>query len=624
MLPEIGLILLIISLSLACWQGLQCALLSPSHLMMQSYRRTNLTQFIFVLAAFAMLVICFLNNTISVVAVMTHSHASLPWWYRLSAVWAGHEGSMLLWLLILSFWMVMVGQSRGLSVEIRRTTLFVMNTIFIVMAGFICLTSNPFTRQFNVTNADGTGLNPLLQDPGLMIHPPILFMGYVGTAVMFAFAVAVLWQGQAQREEFEWCRKWSLLAWAFLTAGITLGSWWAYRVLGWGGWWFWDPVENASFLPWLACTALIHALMMVRKNHAFLMWTLFLCVLSFMLSLLGSFLVRSGVLTSVHAFASDPSRGIYILSYFCLMMFAVGTLFITRLNHWSTTCSDGIGSRQFYLLSNSTILFCLLLTVLLGTIYPLFAEILTGVQLSVGAPYFNRVSIPFAIILMLLMACAWLRQSFRWPLLSLAMTLGCAWLLLDDGVMSLVLGLVLWVAGVTIVSASQGRRNGQGGRMSLATFLSHLGVCVIAIGIIVSSCFSQQQDVRLKVGDSIQLGATTFHLKKLQGVRDGQDQAMQLLFDVRRHDIFVTEIQAEKRFYQVANTVISRPGIHPGLWRDYYIAIGDPIPPNQWTVRLYVKPFIRWIWFGGVMILLGALIGFARCRFQDLTYVKTN
>lgn len=649
MIPEIALLLLITSAVFAAgqiWLGAYTAIYYPStslplahelpypHVQqfdLRALRRISLLQTGCVIGSFILLCYLFLVNDFSVTYIVNHSHVDLPWYYRISAVWGAHEGSMLLWLLILGCWQAVVASSAGLESRQRAWMLSVLGVVSLGFTGFILLTSNPFARDFSMLESAGQDLNPLLQDPGLIVHPPILYAGYVGMALCYALAVGVLIQGKANRSDFVWLRKWLLLAWSFLTAGITLGSWWAYRVLGWGGWWFWDPVENASFLPWLAATALLHSLVIMRQNGAFLLWTVFLCIVAFSLSLLGTFLVRSGVLTSVHAFASDPSRGVYILGLFVVMLGGALALLIYRLGHWPQSHKDALFSKQFFLLLNSVLFFCLMLAILVGTLYPLIIETFTATKLSVGSPYFNMIFVPFALLILALMALVWIRKGSRvcdryGVIPCFFVSLALAFIMLRTTaqplLLTIALTLALWVFLVTSVTYYLQKQQKQSELselsrprlFSMTTLMSHLGVVIVALGVMLSASFSVQKDVKLAVGESMTIGPTIFKIVAMKGIHGPNYQAMQLELAITDADTgqWIATTYAEKRLYSAQNTVISHPGIVPGFWRDLYVAIGEPIPPNAWTLRLYYKPFVRWIWGGGLLIMLGGFFGFCQ------------
>lgn len=516
MIAELGLFSLIlaliasVALALIPLLGLQL----NRNSWMDAAKNYVMIQFFFIALAYLFLTACFLTNDFSVVYVVSNSSIALPWFYKLCAVWGGHEGSMLLWVAILSFWTLLVScLSAGLDREMRTRVLVVLGWLSIGFILFLLTTSNPFLRQFQVLNTQGRDLNPLLQDPGFLFHPPMLYMGYVGFSVAFAFAIAALWAGKVEASWSKWTRPWTLAAWCCLTAGITLGSWWAYRELGWGGWWFWDPVENASFMPWLVGTALLHSLAVTEQRQQFKAWTMLLAISAFSLSLIGTFLVRSGVLTSVHAFAVDPQRGLYILGFLLVVIGGSLLLFLFRAQTLQTADSPSPFSRESALLLNNVFLVVIMLTVLMGTVYPLLIDGLGLGKLSVGAPYFNAVFVPLMIPLLLLMGLGihlrW--SSDNWKVVfkkltgtaSLSILLPFALLFITHSRFdsSAYMGLVLafWVILSTFQAAGK-RIKERGFRIGQAYWgmvLAHLGVAATVIGIAVSTTYGVQDDVQM-------------------------------------------------------------------------------------------------------------------------------
>jgi cytochrome c-type biogenesis protein CcmF len=591
-------------------------------------------QFVFVAFAYCCLTVCFLRDDFSVIYVLTNSSISLPWFYKLCAVWGGHEGSMLLWVVILSLWMLAVSfLSSTLDSAMRARVLVVLGWLSIGFILFLISTSNPFARQFQLLQTEGRDLNPLLQDPGFLFHPPMLYMGYVGFSVAFAFAIAALWVGRIETSWAKWTRPWTLAAWCCLTAGITLGSWWAYRELGWGGWWFWDPVENASFMPWLVGTALLHSLAVSEQRRQFKAWTLLLAITAFSLSLVGTFLVRSGVLTSVHAFAVDPQRGLYILCF--LLVVIGGSLILFALRAQTLQCHDNplLLSRASALLLNNVFLAVAMLTVLMGTVYPLLIDGLGLGKLSVGAPYFNSVFVPLMIPLIILMGIGihlnWQGDSWRKLfaklrlifLVSLLLPLGLEFALAEhvDGYALLGLILAFWVVLSTVKliyirSKQRGLRNL--GQAFWGMVLAHSGVAATVIGIAISSCYGLQDDVKMAPGESITLAGYTIKFLRESSLEGVNYRGTQAHFSIRYKNK-VTVIRPEKRIYNIGQMAMTEAAIDVDLFRDIYVALGEPLDDKAWLVRVYYKPFVRWIWGGGGMILAGGLLALADRRYYQ-------
>lgn len=581
-------------------------------------------QFSFITLAFLSLVFAFLTNDFSLSYVIQNSNSHLPWFYRIAAVWGGHEGSILLWVFILSLWtmaVVLVNQNLELSVLAR--VLAVLGFISAGFLGFLLTLSNPFILS-PMVSGDGRDLNPLLQDPGLIFHPPLLYMGYVGFSVSFAFAMTALLGGRFDKQWMIWMRPWTLAAWCFLTWGIISGSWWAYRVLGWGGWWFWDPVENASLLPWLAGTALIHSSLVFERSGLLKAWIILLAILTFALSLIGTFIVRSGILISVHAFAIDPWRGVFMLGLIVLFVgtsLGVYALQINRLKY--PVFRIVLLSRTALLVVNNIILSVMVFTVLLGTLYPLIIEVLGFGKLSVGAPYFNTVFIPFASLLLFLMGMSY---WFPWNqtaqgvlikkiiiLLTMALALSLILVIfftqeLQWGVIT-GLALALWIviSTIQVLWESFGKKFGLKKIIKTkgAMLLAHLGVSITAIGIILSSNYSLQRDVRMMVGDKLSLSTYQFTLQNVAALRGPNYTGA--VANLQLNNAVAHRLSPELRYYPVADVALSKPAIDAGLWRDLYVALAEPVDEQAWALRFYYKPFIRWIWAGGLCMMLGGV-----------------
>lgn len=591
-------------------------------------------QFFFIALAYLCLTFCFLNNDFSVIYVVSNSSVLLPWFYKLCAVWGGHEGSMLLWVAILSFWMILVSLfSSSLDKAMRTRVLVVLGWLSIGFILFLLTTSNPFLRQFQVLNTQGRDLNPLLQDPGFLFHPPMLYMGYVGFSVAFAFAIAALWTGKVEAGWSKWTRPWTLAAWCCLTAGITLGSWWAYRELGWGGWWFWDPVENASFMPWLAGTALLHSLAVTEQRQQFKAWTMLLAIAAFSLSLIGTFLVRSGVLTSVHAFAVDPQRGLYILGFLLITIGGSLLLFLFRAQSLQTGNSPSPISRESALLLNNVFLVVMMLTVLMGTVYPLLVEGLGLGKLSVGAPYFNAVFVPLMIPLLVLMGIGihlrW--NSDNWftvlkklngiAVLSLITPIILLLLTSSQFNGSAFLGLVLasWVV-LSTLSAVYKRVRDRGlagvGQAYWGMVVAHCGVAASVIGIAVSTAYGVQDDVQMASGKTQDLAGYSIEFINQTPLHGPNYNGTRAQFKISHQDQEKI-IYPEKRVYTIGQMAMTESAIDVSPFRDIYVALGEPLNDGSWSVRLYYKPFVRWIWAGGFMILAGGFLALTDRRYYQ-------
>ncbi|NIM70651.1 MAG: heme lyase CcmF/NrfE family subunit [Xanthomonadales bacterium] len=593
--------------------------------------RAAAVQAALVAGSFALLTWAFLVQDFSVEYVARNSNSRLPVEYRFSAVWGAHEGSLLLWELILALWTLAVALfSASLPQVFRARVLGVLGLISVGFLVFIIYTSNPFGRLLPPA-AEGMDLNPLLQDPGLIIHPPMLYMGYVGFAVAFAFAVAALLGGQVNREWVRWSRPWTHVAWAFLTAGIALGSWWAYYELGWGGWWFWDPVENASFMPWLVGTALIHSQAVTEKRGAFRNWTLLLAIAAFSLSLLGTFLVRSGVLTSVHAFATDPTRGVFILIYLVLVVGGSLALFAIKAPRMIQGQGFAGMSRETMLLVNNLLLAVMAGMVLVGTLYPLAVEALDAGKISVGAPYFGLM---FALLLVpMVVAMPW-GVFARWredrpgrvaralaPSLAVAIAAGGVTAVMAP--QSGLQGIAGVAGGAWLMAASVAwpiRRLRQASRFTrgeTAMTLAHFGVGVFLIGVSLTGTISSEQHLRMAPGDRFELGGYAFAFTGIRGQQGPNYVADEGEFIVSRDGEEITRLYPQKRRYFRNGQVMTEAAIDPGLTRDIYVSLGEPLDDGQaWAVRLYHKPFVRWIWLGTLFMAAAGLLAAGDRRFR--------
>ncbi len=602
-------------------------------------RPAALGQFVLVALAYASLTHAFVTHDFSVLLAAQHSHTALPLVYRLSAVWGNHEGSILLWSLILSGWTLAVALfSRRLEAPLVARVLGVMGLISCGFLMFMLFTSNPFERLLPAA-ADGKDLNPLLQDPGMAIHPPMLYMGYVGMVVPFAFAVAVLLSGKLDAAWARWSRPWTTAAWCFLTCGIALGSFWAYYELGWGGWWFWDPVENASFMPWLVGTALIHSLSVTEKRGSFKMWTALLAILAFSLSLLGTFIVRSGVLSSVHAFATDPARGVFILLFLALVIGGSLTLFAWRAPRVGLGGQFEMVSREAMLLVNNVLLLVAAAAVLLGTLYPLVIDALGMGKLSVGPPYFTAVFVPLmtpALFLMGVGPMARWRQAavgdlalrLRWAFGVSVLTAMLAVALLQrwTPLTGLGLWLAVWIAGSTLGNLLERLRSHpaaswvQRVRAQPGSYygmlLAHLGVAVFVTGVTVVSSFQSESDVRMQVGDTAEVGGYTFRLDGVQLVQGPNYSAARARLRVTQGDTLVGTLEPERRIYLVSRMPMTEVAIDRSLLRDLYVALGEPVSSTAWSVRIHHKPLVNWIWCGCLLMALGGLLAVLDKRYR--------
>ncbi|MFM9927291.1 heme lyase CcmF/NrfE family subunit [Variovorax sp. H27-G14] len=587
-------------------------------------------QFVFIAIAYAVLTRAFVLNDFSVLYVAQHSNSALPMVYRITAVWGGHEGSILLWTLILAGWTLAVTLfARSTDDVMRARVLGVMGLVSCGFLLFTLFTSNPFARLLPAA-AEGEDLTPLLQDPGMVIHPPMLYMGYVGFVVAFAFAVAALLSGRLDAAWARASRSWTTVAWCFLTCGIALGSFWAYYELGWGGWWFWDPVENASLMPWLAGTALIHSLAVTEKRGAFRAWTALLAILAFSLSLLGTFLVRSGVLSSVHAFASDPTRGVFILIFLALVMGGSLSVFAWRAPRLEASARFALVSRETMLLANNALLLVACAAVALGTLYPLVIDALGLGKLSVGPPYFESVFVPLMAPALFLMGVGpmarWrqarvgeLARRLRWALGVSAASAVVGPLALGRWTPMIGFGLLLaaWIASTCAINLA-GRLRGHapgtwGARLAAqggsyyGMLCAHFGVAVFIVGVTIVGGYSVERDVRVGPGDTVTLGAYSFRLQGISEQRGPNYIAARATLAVTRDGEPLTTMSPERRLYIANSTPMTETAIYRHFTRDLYVSLGEPIGPMQWSMRIHYKPFVGWIWGGCLLMALGGL-----------------
>ena len=676
MIAEYGHVALIIALCLSVAQAIvpMAGSFAGYRTWMRLGHSLALGQLVFVAISFACLTAAFLQDDFSLQYVANNSNTLLPTQFKISAVWGAHEGSLLLWALILAVWSAAVALFSGhLPLVLSSRVLSILGAISVGFGLFILLTSNPFARILPFSPTEGGDLNPLLQDFGLIVHPPMLYMGYVGFSVAFAFAVAALIGGQFDSAWARWARPWINSAWVFLTIGITLGSWWAYYELGWGGWWFWDPVENASLMPWLVGTALVHSISVTEKRGAFRSWTLLLAILAFSLSLLGTFLVRSGVLTSVHAFANDPERGIFILAFLglvvgsSLLLFALRGPVVQRQQGDVEVVSYSGLSREMMLLLNNVLLVSAMAMILIGTLYPLIADVLELGKISVGPPYFNFFFVPMTLGLMVAMGFAvfsrWkktdaqmLRQKGMVPfLISLGAALILPLFLAEtiswesmswEGVSwkaysitaAITLGASFWVVTMSIEDLWQKLDRGypkrdsskrgsskRDSRLKNLTKLpgsywgmqvAHIGIAVCALGVGLSSVYDVQKDVRMVPGDRVEVAGYEFTFDSLDFVQGPNFGASRGQISAYKNDRLVAVLYPEKRKYEARNQVMTEAALDAGLTRDLYVSLGEPLKGDAWAIRLHVKPFVRCIWLGGLMIGLGGLLSVMDKRYR--------
>lgn len=575
----------------------------------------SLTQFFFLLLSFGCLMLCFYYNDFTLQYVASNSHSQLPWYYKITAVWGAHEGSLLLWVLILSFWQYLLSRDKYLPKQV----LFVSSSVFIFLLSLILFSSNPFLRWLPESPAEGLDLNPLLQDPAFILHPPVLYLGYVGFVIPFIITISTL----LKPHDFDLnkylflMRKWSLLAFAFLTLGIALGSWWAYYELGWGGWWFWDPVENASFMPWLSGLALIHSLLVAKQRPSVITWVMILSIITFGLSILGTFLVRSGIITSVHSFAADAERGLFILAILTLTIGISFILLWLRAKYFifeSKTEKFEL-NIQVMCLASSVILFMLMMVVLLGTTYPIMAEIIFSENITIGLPYFNKVTMPFFGSLLFLCTIGpylpFTAKQIKIMLVSLGISILTVIAFFKLNIY-LLLGLFLgvWLLAHTLVNALV---NFNKQSKKLGMIFAHIGFAISAIGAVVNTQTVLEKELILGINQEVQLGNYQFTLRDIEEKKGPNYTAKRALFSI--HDY--GQIQTEKRYYPSRQMALSEAGILPGFFKDIYISLGEPIRADTWSVKIIIHPLVRWLWLGAILIALGAGMSFVRLLNKD-------
>ena len=638
LIPEFGQLALILALVAATLQFLVpvTGLRLRQDWLMAYARPLANAQAVFLLLSLLALTYAFVVDDFSVVYVASNSNTALPTPYKISAVWGAHEGSLLLWVTMLGGWSAAVALfSRSLPLDMVARVLAIMALVSVGFILFTLETSNPFARHLPSAPVEGADLNPLLQDFGLIVHPPTLYMGYVGLSVVFAFALAALLGGRLDAAWARWSRPWTTTAWVFLTIGIALGSWWAYYELGWGGWWFWDPVENASLMPWLVATALMHSLAVTEKRGLFKSWTVLLAIFAFSLSLLGTFLVRSGVLTSVHAFASDPERGVFILA---LLGLCVGGSLLLYALKAPTVASVGRYewvSRESFLLVNNLLLVVAALAVMLGTLYPLVIDFAGLGKISVGAAWFNTMFVPLALVLALVIAYG---AMARWKADELkrlgmatagamvaAVLLGIATPFIVNGELNwqvmLGMGVSFWLIGATLLDVwqkarGQLRRVPKLGLSYQGMVLAHLGVAISIIGVTMVSNYSIEKAVRMAPGDSAVLGHYRFEMTETGHIEGPNYVSDAARIEVYRDDKLITVMTPEKRRYNASGSIMTEAAIDVSLWRDVYVSMGEPLADGAWGMRLQVKAFMRWVWLGAIFMALGGLLAILDKRYR--------
>ena len=631
MIPEFGHYALILALCIAILQGILP--LVGAHQGRREWimlaRPAAQTVFVLLAISFVILAWSFYVNDFSVLYVAEHSNSQLPLMYRLGAVWGGHEGSLLLWVFLLATWTFLVAQlSKALDEFMVARVIGVLGLVITGLLLFVLTTSSPFERLIPAAQ-DGRSLNPLLQDPGLVFHPPMLYMGYVGFSVAFAFAIASLLSGRLDAAWARWSRPWTTAAWIFLTLGIALGSWWAYYELGWGGWWFWDPVENASFIPWLVGTALLHSLAVTEKRGVFKSWTVLLAISAFSLSLLGTFLVRSGVLTSVHAFATDPKRGVFILIFLVLVVGSSLILYAWRAPKSALGGKFSFTSRETFILLGNVFLVASAASILLGTLYPLLIDALHLGKISVGPPYFNSVFVPIMVPLLVLMGIG---PWTHWKNTDLMTVIKRLWVAALVAVVAAIaipavmgeftwlssLGFLLafWVIASGVMQIIRQAKAGKPTRSFMGMQVAHLGIAVFVIGVTMVGTYQEEKDVRMLAGETVNVGGYQIQLKGVEAVPGPNYKAMQGTFLLLRNGKLEATMYPEKRSYFSSTMPMTEAAIDVGLTRDIYVSLGEELEDKAWAVRVYYKPFVDWIWGGCLLMAIGGILAISDKRYR--------
>ncbi|KZN41951.1 heme lyase subunit CcmF [Pseudoalteromonas luteoviolacea NCIMB 1944] len=598
-----------------------------------------LGQCLFVLFSFGVLIYVTLTDDFTVAYVAHHSSSTLPWYYKVTSTWGGHEGAILLWLVMQSSWTALVAMmSKSLPWVLRARVLGVLGFLGVGFMLYTLWMSSPFERLLPYFPVEGRDLNPLLQDPGMIIHPPLLYMGYVGLSVSFSFAIAALLTGKLDNTWAKWSRPWTMVAWAFLTLGITIGSWWAYAELGWGGWWFWDPVENASLMPWLVATALLHSLAATEKRGVFKSWTVLLAIAAFSLCLLGTFIVRSGIIVSVHAFATDPDRGLYILSFLAVVVGGSLALYAARVSQVHSEGRYRFVSREVALWLNNIFLVVATLIVLLGTLLPMIHKELGLGSISIGVPFFNQmfsiIIVPFALLLGIAPMLRWKQNKLsamakKWLVtIGLSLVATAAWLFssydMVSGLTFVATALAVWIVFATAadllqkVSLQSSITEGfkRLGLSYWAMVLGHVGLAFVIAGVTLTSAYSVERSVAMKPGDIATLNEYQYRFEGVKEIRGPNYSGYAGVVTVLKQENVVTELYAEKRLYDIGMQFMTEAAIDDGFFRDLYLALGEQMSRGAWSLRIYHKPYVRWMWLGGILISLAGFIVLADKRYR--------
>mgnify|MGYP001033220681 FL=1 len=597
-------------------------------------------QFVFVLLSFAALVYASLTDDFTVSYVAYHSSSTLPWYYKITSTWGGHEGAILLWLVMQAGWTAVVAmRSQSLPWVLRARVLGVLGFLGVGFMLYTLLMSSPFERLLPYFPVEGRDLNPLLQDPGMIIHPPLLYMGYVGLSVSFSFAIAALLTGKLDNTWAKWSRPWTMTAWGFLTLGITIGSWWAYSELGWGGWWFWDPVENASLMPWLVATALLHSLSTTEKRGVFKSWTVLLAIAAFSLSLLGTFIVRSGIIVSVHAFASDPNRGMFILAFLAIVVGGGLSLYALRVSQVKSEGRYKFASREVALWLNNIFLVVATLIVLLGTLLPMIHKELGLGSISIGEPFFNKMFaillVPFAILMGIGPLLRW--KQNKWSMLQNKLALSAivsivataAWLYSSYDVIApltfIATALAVWIFVTTLVDLAAKvtihKTLAEGfkrlGLSYWAMVLGHVGLAFVIAGVTLTSAYSVERDVSMKPGDKVALNEYQYRFDGVKSIRGANYSGHAGVVTVLKNDKQVTVLHAEKRRYDIGMQFMTEAAVDAGFTRDLYLALGEQLSQGAWSLRIYHKPYVRWMWLGGILISIAGFLVLGDKRYRQ-------
>lgn len=641
MIPEIGYFALVLAMSLSlllCIFPLWGAYTGNLRLM-KAAPSLAIGQCILVVFSFLVLIYITLMDDFTVAYVAHHSSSSLPWYYKITSTWGGHEGAILLWLVMQSVWTMLVAvMSKSLPWVLRARVLGVLGFLGVGFMLYTLWMSSPFERLLPYFPVEGRDLNPLLQDPGMIIHPPLLYMGYVGLSVSFSFAIAALLTGKLDNTWAKWSRPWTMAAWGFLTLGITIGSWWAYSELGWGGWWFWDPVENASLMPWLVATALLHSLSVTEKRSVFKSWTVLLAITAFSLCLLGTFIVRSGIIVSVHAFATDPDRGLFILSFLAVVVGGSLALYATRVSQVYSEGRYQFISREVTLWVNNIFLVVATLIVLLGTLLPMIHKELGLGSISIGVPFFNQMfailTVPFAILLGIAPMLRWKQNKMpplvkKWVVLLVAtLVITTAWLFSSFEVVApltfVATALAVWIFIATAtdlfskVSVHSSLTVGlkKLGLSYWAMVLGHVGIAFVIASVTLTSAYSVERSVSMKPGETAMLNEYEYRfdgVKEIRGPNYGGHAGVVTVF---KDGEKVTKLYAEKRRYDIGMQFMTEAAIDDGFFRDLYLALGEPLSAGAWSLRIYHKPYVRWMWLGGLLISFAGFIVLADKRYR--------